>query len=375
MPTSDLESAPKFLGHATDNRVAFRVNGGIVQRLVAAANAEEPGRLLKGFLAELRDFRQLLAIRKTTVAVAIVDDILRQLGTDPRDVRQQRDAGHVQVDADMIDARFDHAIKAFAELRLIDVVLVLPDADRLGIGLDQFRQRILQTTSDTDRAADRDVQIGKLLAGQFAGRIDRCTRLADHDLGHGQLVFSDQLTDKRIGFARSGSIADGDQFDVVLLDQFQQRTARRFGIAFRWRRVDRGVGKKLSGSVDHRHFAAGAKARVDADGDARSSRCRHQQFPQVLAKHGDRFFVRFLFQCLQDRRFGCRHQQSLVTIFDRRDQLVVELELTVVDQLRVEVRHNLRIIQLPHQLARHLPLRHAASPTSDERGFCGHGSW
>jgi hypothetical protein len=43
-------------------------------------------------------------------------------------------------------------------------VLVLADADRFRIDLDQFGQRVLQPVRDADRAAHRDVQVGILAA-------------------------------------------------------------------------------------------------------------------------------------------------------------------------------------------------------------------
>jgi len=46
----------------------------------------------------------------------------------------------------------------------VHVVLVLADADRLGLDLDQLGERILEPARDRDRTADRQIQLGKLLA-------------------------------------------------------------------------------------------------------------------------------------------------------------------------------------------------------------------
>ena len=49
---------------------------------------------------------------------------------------------------------------AFFNSRLINIMLILADADGLRIDLDEFCQRILQTMGDADRAANRHIQIG-----------------------------------------------------------------------------------------------------------------------------------------------------------------------------------------------------------------------
>ena len=51
--------------------------------------------------------------------------------------------------------------------RLIDVVLILADADRLRLDAHELGQRILETARNRDRAAQRHVEIGKLLGGEL----------------------------------------------------------------------------------------------------------------------------------------------------------------------------------------------------------------
>jgi hypothetical protein len=45
-------------------------------------------------------------------------------------------------------------------LHLVDVVLVLADADRLRVDLDQLGERILQAARDRHRAAQAHVELG-----------------------------------------------------------------------------------------------------------------------------------------------------------------------------------------------------------------------
>ena len=61
-------------------------------------------------------------------------------------------------------------------------MLILTDADAFGIDLDQLGEGILQTASDGDSAAQRDIQIRKLESRQFGSGVDRGAGLADHHL-------------------------------------------------------------------------------------------------------------------------------------------------------------------------------------------------
>ena len=95
---------------------------------------------------------------------------------------EQRHRGGVDVDADGIDAVLDDGIEVARQLGLRDVVLVLADADGFGVDLDQFGQRVLQAAGNGDGAADRDVEVGEFLGGEFGGGIDRGAGFGNDDL-------------------------------------------------------------------------------------------------------------------------------------------------------------------------------------------------
>ncbi len=63
---------------------------------------------------------------------------------------------------------------------LVDVVLVLPDADGLGVDLHQLGERVHQAPADGDRAAHGEVLVGELLARDLGGGVDRGAALVDH---------------------------------------------------------------------------------------------------------------------------------------------------------------------------------------------------
>jgi hypothetical protein len=78
-----LDLAADIGGHLFDERVAFRVDGGGIERVLAAADAEEAGGLFEGFFAEARDFLQLLAGNEGAVFIAEGDDVFGQVELRP----------------------------------------------------------------------------------------------------------------------------------------------------------------------------------------------------------------------------------------------------------------------------------------------------
>ncbi len=104
-------------------------------------------------------------------------------------------------------------------------MLILTDANRLGFNLDQFGQGILQAARDGHGAPQADVHIRKFFCRQFRCRVHRRTGFGDDNLaqpriGQGFNEFGGQL----LGFARGRAVADGNQFDLVLVDQCCQRS-------------------------------------------------------------------------------------------------------------------------------------------------------
>ena len=164
---------------------------------------------------------QFLAAGERTGRVAMRDDRLGERRAEARHARQQRRRGGVEIDADGVHRILDHRIQRAAEPVLVDIVLVLADADRLRLDLDQFGQRVLQAPRDRHGAAQRHVEVGELGRRRRRRRIDRGAGLADDDLerlrapGHVGQHVGHQL----FGLAAAGAVADGDQLDLVLADE------------------------------------------------------------------------------------------------------------------------------------------------------------
>ena len=102
-------------------------------------------------------------------------------------------------------------------------MLVLADADGLGVDLDQFGERVLQAARDGDGSANGEVEFGKLLARDVGGGVNAGAGLADHDGEYVvELAFAQHVAHERVGLARGRAVADRDGADVVLRDHFSQ---------------------------------------------------------------------------------------------------------------------------------------------------------
>ncbi len=136
------------------------MDGAGVERVRAVADAEEAGGLLEGFRPEAGDLQQLLARLEGAVLVAVGDDVGGDARVEAGDVGEQLLRGGVELDADVVHAGDDHVVEGALERVLIDVVLVLADADGLRIELHQLGERVHEAAADGDRAAHGEVVSG-----------------------------------------------------------------------------------------------------------------------------------------------------------------------------------------------------------------------
>jgi len=153
-------------------------------------------------VSETGDLQEIAAGLETSFAVTMLDDGVGDRRAETGHARKKRRGGGVGVDADRVDAILDDRVERARELVFAEIVLVLADADRFWIDLDQLGERILQPARDGDGAAQRDVEIGKLFGGESRGRVDRGAGLRHDDLRHlevGQEL--DQLARELVGLA------------------------------------------------------------------------------------------------------------------------------------------------------------------------------
>ena len=173
--------------------VAFRMDGGGIQRVFAAGNAQEAGALLIGFFAKLRHLKQLRTGGEAAVFLPVGHNVFGDGGIDAGDMPQQRRGRGIEVDPHRVDAAFHHARQSGIQPGRRHIVLVLPNADGLGVDLHQLRQRILQAAGDGNGAAQVDIVFREFLTGQLGGGIDRGACFADNGILHRQAAFRNEF--------------------------------------------------------------------------------------------------------------------------------------------------------------------------------------
>ena len=215
---------------------------------------------------------------------AVGDDLLGQRRSQPRYVGEDVFRGRVDVDPDAVDAAFDDDLQSVAEFRLVDAVLILSHADRLGIDLDQLRQRVDQPSSDADGAAHRDVLIRELLAGRGRSGVDRGAVLAHgEDLNPFDPEFAHQLE----RFAAGRSVAHGEGLRVVASGQSAERRGGLFAAVLRRMGEDCRVVEQVALRVENDHLAAGAETRIEGDHALLPQGRSQQQLAQILGEDPD----------------------------------------------------------------------------------------
>ena len=172
------------LGEEPDRcRVALGMDPGSIERIFAFGDLEKTGRLRVSRRTDSLDARKLVAVGKRTVLLAIFDDPPGCKLIEARDVSQQGDAGGVQIDADEVNATGNDRLEHFFELLGTHVVLVEPDSDILGVDLDELGQRVLESATDRDAAAQGCIEVGELVAADLAGRVHTGTSLVANNVG------------------------------------------------------------------------------------------------------------------------------------------------------------------------------------------------
>ena len=199
--------------------------------------------------------------------------------------------GGVDIDADAVDAAFDDRPEPRLELRRVDAVLVLPHADRLGVDLDQLRERVDQAASDAHGPAHRHVVVRELLARRGRRRVDRRAVLAHHEYLH---AVQPQSADQLFGLAARRAVPDGECLGLVPGGQRFQRLGRFGRPALRRMGVDGRVVQQVALRVERHDLASRAESRVDGHDALLPQRRGEQQLAQVLGENPDRLVVGLL---------------------------------------------------------------------------------
>ncbi|EPH45800.1 hypothetical protein STRAU_1161 [Streptomyces aurantiacus JA 4570] len=285
--------AARRTGHPPHHRIRLGVHAGGVQRVVAAADAQEARALFVRLRAEPGHVLEALAVLERAVRVAVRHDVLGEAGADAGHPGEQRGRRRVHVHADAVHTVLDDRVEGAGELHFRQVVLVLTHADGLRVDLHQLGERILQAPGDRHRAAQRHIELRQLLRGERRRRIHRGAGLGHHHLGELQLrVLGDEFTGELVGLAGRGAVADGDQVDVVLLGEPREGGQGLVPLVRRDVRVDGVRRHDLAGGVHDGDLHARTETGVEAQRRARARRGGEQQVAQVRREHPHRLVLR-----------------------------------------------------------------------------------
>ena len=170
------------------NSIAFWMHRCVIQRFLSIPYPQEAGTLLVCLRAELRHLQELLTGAKGALLLAVGDDVSCDGLIDARHIRQEREACGVYIDTDAVDAVLDDTRQLLTQLRLVHIMLILSDTDRLRIDLNKFCQRILQAPCHRGRRALPYIEIRELLCRKCGRRIDRRPRLVHDHILHRKMI-------------------------------------------------------------------------------------------------------------------------------------------------------------------------------------------
>ncbi len=149
---------------------------------------------------------------------------------------------------------------------------------------------------------------------------DRGPRLADDGVLD-RCAVADHASYECLGFTAGSAVADRHHRDPMRLDKGIQCG---FRLGFISIRID-GTGiEHLTRSVDHRHFTAGAKARVDAENSLAAHRGLQQKRTQIGGKHTDRMRICHLGKLTARIALDRREEQPTIAVLACCDQVLDE---------------------------------------------------
>ena len=228
----------------------------------SVADAKKSCRLLERFWSEARNLQEILTGLEGAVFVAELDEIHSRAGIQAGDIPEQIRTGGVEFDADVVHAGNDGVIERTLESTLIDIVLVLADADGFWVDFDQFGERVHEAATDRNGTTHGEVERRKFLTGDLRGRINRGAGLAHND-NHGGCRQAERA-DEGLGLAGSCAIADGDGLDFKTINKRLDHFGSLGAVADTFFGIDHLVGKEFALSIEHGEFATGAEAGIDS---------------------------------------------------------------------------------------------------------------
>ena len=230
---------------------------------------------------------------KRAVLIAELNQIHGGAGVQARDVAEKIRAGGVEFHAHVIHARDDCIIERTLKGALIDIVLVLSNADGFRIDFDQLGKRVHEAATDGNGTAHSEVKIRKFLACDLGGRVNRSAGLAHHDNNEG--CRQAKGANECLCLSRSRTIANGNRLDLEAIHDGLDHLCRLGAVASAFFGVNDLVSEELALSVEHGEFATRAKTRIDCEDNLLAKWRGQQELAKVFRKDPYRFLVGLFF--------------------------------------------------------------------------------
>jgi len=109
--------------------------------------------LFESAVAEASDFQKFLAVFESSGCIAMRNDCFSERLSKPRYTCQQWCGCHVEINTNRVHSVFNHRIERSCQTELINIMLVLADANGFRFNFHEFRQRVLQAAGNGNSTA------------------------------------------------------------------------------------------------------------------------------------------------------------------------------------------------------------------------------
>lgn len=217
----------------------------------------------------------------------------------------------------MVDGAFYGGVEGMRQFLLVDIMLVLPDADGLRVDFHEFGQRILNAAGDGDGTAYGDIVVRQFFFRQRGGGVDGGSGfVCDQVVNLFQMVLPDEIGGELLGLIGSGAIADGEQGDVVLSDEREDFPGGFFAFGVALCELQDAVVDDVSRRVDDGHLAAGPVAWIQSHDGLAGQRGLQKELAQVGAEDADGLRFGLLGESGANLTLQRWEEQTLVAVGD-----------------------------------------------------------
>ena len=314
----------KLLQYHLCDSVGLGVNACVIENVLCAGDTKEACALLVCLVTDLGNLENLGAGLELAVLFPKLNDVLCRSGIDTRNVGKERVGRGVNINANAVYTILNYTAKSLGKSSLLHIVLILTNADSLGLDLNKLRKGILKSSCDRDRASLHYVIVGKFLGGNLRSGVNRCACLGNDcilcGLGAGGIV-ENMLDDELLGLTGCCTVTDSDNVNAVFSYEVKNYRFGSCDVLSGFYGVDnRGV-KHLTGLVNYRKLTAVGIAGVVAENCLALDGRHEKKVTKVLGEYFERTLAGIVKECCTHFPLDCREKKACVRIVDGCNQI------------------------------------------------------